>query len=195
MTGQRLRVALGELHHEIGRLAVDPEDVAGEVELGLCLGDLLGAVGREELDRIPTATQPIGTTVASGSAARRCTIAFTRISLRAPTRAPLKTRAPDARKHSSPMSAPATEDSVPSSELRPMCTALAAVARTRAFSMTITCSPSTIGPPSAVITAPCSTWQPGPISTSPEMTAVGATTAVSWMRGRAPRCSNCMPPG
>ncbi|CNL24112.1 Uncharacterised protein [Mycobacterium tuberculosis] len=75
-----------------------------------------------------------------------------------------------------------------------MWTALAAVALISAFSITMTCAPRVIGPPSAVMTAPCSTWQPGPSSTSPEMTAVGATTAVSWMRGRAPRCSYNMRP-
>jgi len=88
-------------------------------------------------------------------------------------------RAPDAKKTSSPTVPPAMLASVPISVCAPMCTALAAVARMSAFSITITCAPSVMGPPSAVITAPCSTWQPGPTSTSPETTAVGAMTAVS----------------
>jgi hypothetical protein len=50
----------------------------------------------------------------------------------------------------------------------------------------------TIEPPSAVITAPCSTWQSAPMVTSPLMTAVGAIVALASMRGLAPWCSYSM---
>ena len=49
----------------------------------------------------------------------------------------------------------------PTSTWSPMCTGFAHVARMSAFSMTITFSPSVMAPPSAVITAPCRTWQSG----------------------------------
>ncbi len=127
----------------------------------------------------PTATQPIGTTVPSGSTARRSTIALTRTSQRGPISAPLNSRDPEARNVSSPTVAPAMLDSVPIRVCDPMCTAFAAVARMSAFSITMTCSPRVIAPPSAVITAPCSTWQPARSRRRRRSRRWGAMTAVS----------------
>ena len=110
-----------------------------------------------------------------------------RTSLRSPMRAPLKTRVPVARNTSSPIVAPEMLAIGPTRVWSPMWTAFAALARIRAFSMTITFAPSVIGPPSAVITAPCSTWQSAPIETSPLITAVGRDDGVGMDAGPAPR--------
>ena len=67
-----------------------------------------------------------------------------------------------------------------------MCTGLAEVARISAFSMTMTFSPRVTAPPSAVITAPWSTWQSAPIVTSPLITAVGGDDGVGVDAGAGP---------
>ena len=123
--GEAAAVALGELHHEVGGVAVEAEDVAREVEFaagpprspraGRRAGSAPGS---------PTATQPIGTTVSGGSTVRRCTTALMRTSLRSPMRAPLKTRVPVARNTSSPIVAPDTLAIGPTSTWSPMCTGL-----------------------------------------------------------------------
>src|SRR5687768_3543700 len=45
-------VSLGELHHEVGRLAIQAEAVARKIELALRRPDLLVALGRQDLHRI-----------------------------------------------------------------------------------------------------------------------------------------------
>src|SRR5262245_35097601 len=50
-------------------------------------------------------------------------------------------------------------------------------------------APITTGAPSAATTAPNATCVPGPITTSPQTIAVGATCAVASIRGRLPSCS------
>ena len=155
-------VALGELHHEVGRLAVEAEDVAGEVEFALRRPDLLVPVGREDLHRIADRDpRRSGRRSRRGSTVRRCTTALMRTSLRSPMRAPLNTRVPVARNTSSPTVAPETLAIGPTSTWSPMCTGFVDVARMSAFSITMTFSPSVMAPPSAVMTAPCSTWQSG----------------------------------
>ncbi len=102
-------VALGELHHEVGRLAVEAEHVAGEVEFALRRPDLLVAIGEQDLhaDRRPRPSRS-ARRVSGGSTVRRCTTALMRTSLRSPMRAPLKMRVPVARNTSSPIVAPDT---------------------------------------------------------------------------------------
>ena len=80
-----------------------------------------------------------------------------RTSLRRPMRAPLNTRVPVARKTSSATVAPEMLAVGPTRTCEPMCTGWVALARTSAFSITMTFSSRVIGPPSAVSTAPCST--------------------------------------
>lgn len=52
--------------------------------------------------------------------------------------------------------------------------------------------PMLIEPPSDVNTAPCRTRVCGPISTSPDTVADGATQAKSWICGDRPKCSTSM---
>ena len=139
-------VALGELHHEVGGVAIEAEHVAREVEFASGPPrSPRGARAGRICTGSPTATQPIGTTVSGGSTVRRCTTALMRTSLRSPIRAPLKTRVPVARNTSSPIVAPETLAIGPTSVWSPMCTALAELARISAFSITMTFSPSVIG--------------------------------------------------
>jgi hypothetical protein len=70
-----------------------------------------------------------------------------------------------------------------------MITGLPRTPRITAVSITTQLAPKTIGPLSAVSTTPKPIEQFGPMVTSPQTVAFGATRVVGWMAGVAPACS------
>src|SRR5215467_13296479 len=114
------------------------------------------------------------------------TMPLMRTVARVPIFAPLKMVAPVARKTLSATSQPVRYARGPTSTLSPMRTGLRLSPRITAVSMMTQFAPISIGPLSAVRTAPKPIELFGPIVTSPQTTAVGATRADGWMRGATP---------
>ena len=98
-----------------------------------------------------------------------------RTVLRAPIRAPLKTEAPVATKTLSSTVQPERWAWGPTRTWSPSRSGWVFVPRRTACSITTQCLPRITGPPSAVSTAPKRMRLSGPIVTSPETVALGAT--------------------